>query len=116
MVDAHAMFNDDVNIELLAVPDCPNIALARERVRAALNELGAFATVHEHVIDSDAEAARRGMRGSPTILIDGIDPFAEPTLPHSVSCRLYAVDGGVQGSPSISQLVRAMGLSGGEAG
>jgi len=112
------MFNGDVNIELLAVPDCPNVALAlaRERVRIVLNELRAFATVHEHVIDSDAEAARLGMRGSPTILIDGIDPFAEPTSAHSISCRLFAVDGGVQGSPSIGQLVRAMGPTSGEAG
>lgn len=112
-----AGLNAEVNIELLAVPDCPNIALARERVRAALNELGALATVHERVIDTDAEAARCGMRGSPTVLINGIDPFAEPTMQHSVSCRLYAVDGGVQGSPSIGQLVRAMSASsGGEAG
>ncbi|MEO6712070.1 MAG: DsbA family protein [Mycobacteriales bacterium] len=110
------MFNDDVHIELLSVPDCPNIALARERVRAALDEAGAFATLHERVIGTDEEAARHGMRGSPTILINGIDPFAQPTMPHSVSCRLYTVDGGVQGSPSIGQLVRAMGASGGGAG
>lgn len=48
------------------------------------------------------------MRGSPTILIDGMDPFAEPSLLPSVSCRLYAVNGKVQGSPSISQLVQAI--------
>ena len=34
------------------------------------------------------EAARYGMQGSPTILIDGRDPFAEPGAAASLSCRL----------------------------
>ena len=38
-------------------------------------------------IGDEDQAARRGMHGSPTILIDGIDPFAVPGQPASVSCR-----------------------------
>ena len=34
------------------------------------------------------------MYGSPTLLIDGVDPFAEPGQPPSMSCRLYRDDDG----------------------
>ena len=50
------------------------------------------------------------MHGSPTILVDGIDPFAEPGQPASVSCRLYRHGNGqVDGAPSVSQLRQAIG-------
>ena len=29
------------------------------------------------------------MTGSPTLLVDGADPFARPGQPPSISCRLY---------------------------
>jgi hypothetical protein len=49
------------------------------------------------------------MRGSPTMLVDGTDPFAEPGQPASVSCRLYRnSDGHIAGAPSVSQLRQAI--------
>lgn len=49
------------------------------------------------------------MRGSPTLLIDGVDPFAEPGLRPSLSCRLYHDDDGrTSGAPSASQLRQAI--------
>ena len=60
-------------------------------------------------IGDEDQAARRGMHGSPTILIDGIDPFAVPGQPASVSCRLYRdSDGRADGAPSVRQLRRAI--------
>jgi hypothetical protein len=45
------------------------------------------------------------MHGSPTLLIDGQDPFADPDTPSSLSCRLYrAPDGRQQGAPSVADL------------
>jgi hypothetical protein len=50
------------------------------------------------------------MHGSPTLLVDGSDPFAEPEEPASVSCRLYRYGNGqVDGAPSVSQLRQAIG-------
>jgi hypothetical protein len=50
------------------------------------------------------------MHGSPTLLIGGVDPFAEPGQPPSMSCRLYRDgDGQVTGAPTIGQLRQALG-------
>lgn len=38
-------------------------------------------TVHRRIIDSDEEAERVRFLGSPTILIDGVDPWAHEDAP-----------------------------------
>jgi len=66
--------------------------------------------VSHQVISDEGDAARWGMHGSPTLLIDGVDPFAEPGQPPSLSCRLYRDDDGrISGAPSASQLRQAIG-------
>ncbi|MEY9936759.1 organomercurial lyase [Streptacidiphilus sp. MAP5-3] len=45
------------------------------------------------------------MHGSPTLLVDGRDPFAAPGTAATVSCRLYrSADGRVDGAPSVEAL------------
>jgi Alkylmercury lyase len=96
-----------VHLTVLAVPDCPNVNLLEQRLAQALERRDV--TVSRHVISDQDEAARRGMHGSPTILVDGIDPFAEPGLPASVSCRLYRDRRGrAEGAPSVRQLRHAI--------
>jgi hypothetical protein len=70
------------------VPDCPNVKLLEERLAQVLGGRQDV-TVSRQVIADQDEAARRGMHGSPTILVDGVDPFAGPGQSASVSCRLY---------------------------
>uniref|UniRef100_A0AAU2UVT8 Thioredoxin-like fold domain-containing protein n=1 Tax=Streptomyces sp. NBC_00003 TaxID=2903608 RepID=A0AAU2UVT8_9ACTN len=54
-------------------------ARVAERLRQALDAVGLSDTVFTTcVIAEQAEAERSGFTGSPTILIDGCDPFAEP--------------------------------------
>ncbi|MGH3149266.1 MAG: alkylmercury lyase family protein [Streptosporangiaceae bacterium] len=96
-----------MRIEVLTVPDCPNGPVVLERLAVVLAGRPQVQVV-EHVITEQAEAARRGMRGSPTVLIDGHDPFAGPDLPPSLSCRLYRDrKGRAQGAPSIEELRHA---------
>jgi Alkylmercury lyase len=98
-----------MHLIVLAVPDCPNVTLLEERLAQVLDGRRDV-TVSRHVITDQEEAARRGMHGSPTILVDGIDPFAEPGQPASVSCRLYRdSDGQLAGAPSLPQLRQAIG-------
>jgi hypothetical protein len=98
-----------VHLIVLAVPDCPNVKLLDRRLAQVL-EGRRNVTVNHHVVDDPELAARRGMHGSPTILVDGIDPFAEPGQQASVSCRLYRDDDGhSDGAPSVSQLRQAIG-------
>jgi hypothetical protein len=97
-----------VHLTVLAVPGCASVRLLEQRLARALYDRPDV-TVSRHVIDDQDQAARRGMRGSPTILIDGIDPFAEPGQPASVSCRLYRHGHGPpDGAPSVRRLRRAI--------
>ena len=41
------------------------------------------------MITNHEQADAYGLRGSPTLLIDGVDPFAQPGQPTSLSCRIY---------------------------
>ena len=41
------------------------------------------------LVRTPQEAQAVGFRGSPTALVDGIDPFADPVTPVGLSCRLY---------------------------
>jgi hypothetical protein len=97
-----------MHVTVLAVPGCPNVALLEEQLASALEDRPGV-TVSRHVIADEAEAASRGLHGSPTILINGTDPFAEPGQPASMSCRLYRdSDGRMSGVPSAGQLRQAI--------
>lgn len=53
-----------------------------------LNELGLLHTsVLTTVIDTTAEAIRRNFTGSPTIVINGVDPWAHPDEEPGLACR-----------------------------
>jgi hypothetical protein len=54
------------------------------------------------------DAERLRFRGSPTILIDGRDPFANEAAPFGLSCRVYRTERGLEGSPSLEQLREAL--------
>jgi hypothetical protein len=97
-----------MHLTVLAVPGCPNAALLGEQLASVL-EGRPGVTVSRHVIADEAEAASRGMLGSPTLLINGADPFAEPGQSASMSCRLYrGSDGRVSGVPPAGQLRQAI--------
>ncbi|MGW1544427.1 organomercurial lyase [Streptomyces sp. NPDC002309] len=96
-----------MHVTVLRVADCPNARPALERVAAALG--GRQAQVELVEVADEAEAARLGMYGSPTILIDGTDPFAPPGAVPSLSCRLYRnADGTVSGAPDETALRQAL--------
>ena len=97
-----------MHLMVLAVPGCPNAALLEEQLADVL-EGRPGVTVSRQVIADEAEAASRGMLGSPTLLINGADPFAEPGQSASMSCRLYrGSDGRISGVPSVGQLRQAI--------
>lgn len=98
-----------VDVRLLTVTDCPHRDLTLRRVREALARVGVpQIAVIERVVDDPTDAAARGMRGSPTVLIDGHDPFATADTTTSVSCRMYPTATGYDGAPSVDHLVAAL--------
>ncbi len=96
-----------VRIDILYVPGCPNLTAARTHVQQAVHDAGLSAVVEEVEIHTPADAQRFGMHGSPTILIDGHDPFRLADVP-SLACRLYRTGDGVQGAPSVADLVEVL--------
>lgn len=92
-----------MNVTLLYFDNCPNWREADEHLRALEQELPDLRVVR-HLVDTPEEAERTGFRGSPSILIDGIDPFADPDAPVGLSCRVYQTPDGPAGSPTLDQL------------
>lgn len=94
-------------VTILHVADCPNWRLAGERVRLALGERADVRV--EHQLVQTAEQARElGFTGSPTILVDGVDPFAEPGRPAGLACRVYLTADGLAVAPAVEQLIRVL--------
>lgn len=80
---------------------CPHWQLADERLRTLVGEFG-FELSYE-AIDTPEAAEEAGFRGSPTILVDGVDPFADGDEPVGLSCRVYDTPGGPAGAPTMEQ-------------
>lgn len=99
------LYRSGMRIEVLTVADCPNRTHVIARLHEALHQIDAEAVdIEERVIDTPAAAASAGMHGSPTVLVNGQDPFADDTTVASLSCRLYPTPTGFDGAPSVDAL------------
>lgn len=98
-----------MTIALRYFAGCPNWRLAEERLRAALTSIGAGdAVIALEPVETHEEAVRLRFRGSPTILLDGQDPFADEDASVGLACRVYATEEGLQGAPTLAQLRSAL--------
>ncbi|RMH69863.1 MAG: thioredoxin family protein [Actinomyces sp.] len=92
-----------MDVTLLYFDDCPNWLEADAHLRAIAAERPDI-RITRHIVDTPEEAERTGFRGSPSILVDGVDPFADPDAPVGLSCRVYQTPDGPAGSPTLEQL------------
>ncbi len=98
-----------MDVTLRYFDGCPNRRTAEARLRAALDRLGRPDTViTREQVASDEEAEALDFRGSPTILVDGRDPFASPGGPVGLACRVYATPQGLAGAPTVEQLLEVL--------
>jgi len=96
-------------VELLYFSGCPNWQVAQERLTEALERTGhADQRVTLVEVEADAQAQRLHFPGSPTIRLNGRDPFPAPEQTYGMSCRIYTTPDGLSGVPSLDQLVRAL--------
>jgi hypothetical protein len=88
---------------------CPNWQITHERLKQAIEGLGVKVVMQ--LVETPEEAAEVGFRGSPTVLIDGVDPFADPDTraAGALACRVYRTE---DGSPTVEQLRDALALNG----
>jgi hypothetical protein len=98
-----------MEVELLVVRECPHTVGAAQLLRTALDDIGLpdidFRTT---TIVSQADAERRGFRGSPAFFADGTDLFREPGSQPGLSCRLYRSSDPAAGVPDLVDLRRAL--------
>lgn len=100
-------------MELLVVADCPHEKPAAKLLRSALDDIGLNAVNFQlTVVDTHEEAERRRFVGSPTILLDGIDPFQTPGQPASLACRLYPGPGGLPDLRALRQVLKRAAFEG----
>jgi hypothetical protein len=97
-----------MELTVLTVRDCPNAAAFEERLAAALAG-HPDAVVRRRLVADEREAVETGMTGSPTLLINGLDPFATPGQVPGLSCRLYRDAAGRPArAPSVEDFRRAL--------
>lgn len=100
-----------MDVSLMYFDDCPNWKVADERLAEAAAERPDV-VVTRHRVETAEEAERLGFHGSPSILVDGVDVFAETGAGVGLSCRLYRTPAGLDGAPTMEQLRAALGVTG----
>jgi hypothetical protein len=98
-----------VHITVQYFDDCPNWRTGRDRLHAAVQQVGADRfDIELRLILSHEQAVAEGFHGSPSFLLDGVDPFADPGAPVGMACRVYRTTDGLAGSPTVEQLVEVL--------
>lgn len=92
-----------MEITLQYFEGCPNWKVADQHINELAQEFPQI-TVSRHLVETVEEAERVGFRGSPSILFDGVDPFAQPDAPVGLACRRYITPAGFAGAPTVDQL------------
>lgn len=91
-----------VGVTLQYFDGCPNW----EETERRLARLGVPVTLQR--IETVEEAVRLGFRGSPTVLVNGVDPFHDAGAPVGLSCRIYRGPTGPAGMPSADDLEKVI--------
>jgi len=92
-----------MDITLQYFDGCPNWKVLDERLTALLGGRDDATVIHQ-LVETREDAARVGFRGSPSLLVDGIDPFATADTSVGFACRVFQTPDGPAGSPTMEQL------------
>ncbi|MDW3221085.1 MAG: thioredoxin family protein [Acidimicrobiales bacterium] len=92
-----------MDVTLLYFDDCPNWLEADAHLRTLAAERRDL-HITRRIVDTPEAAEETQFRGSPSILVDGLDIFADADAPVGLSCRVYQTPDGTAGAPTIEQL------------
>lgn len=96
-----------MDVVLQYFDDCPNWKRTATHLDALAAEVPGLVVSLQRV-ETTEEAERLNFRGSPSILVDGVDPFAPDDAPAGLACRVYPTPHGPAGSPTLEQLRTAI--------
>lgn len=97
-----------VRIQLLYFDGCPGWHVMHDRLLEVAASVDGAPAVELVEVRSPAEATAWGFHGSPSVLVDGVDPFAEADAPVGMACRLYRTPEGLRGVPTLDQLAAVL--------
>lgn len=98
-----------MRLDLFYFDGCPNWAVADERLREALRLAGrSDLLIERHQVETPEQADAVGFLGSPTVRINGRDPFAQGGEQVALTCRVYSTPTGLAGSPTVEQFLEAL--------
>jgi hypothetical protein len=95
-----------VEVKVLYFDGCPHWRTAADRLVALQAEMGFDLTRQPVETPEEAELVR--FKGSPTIQVDGVDPFGPADAPIGFACRVYETPEGPAGSPTVEQLRKVL--------
>ena len=98
-----------MRVQLLYFDGCPHWTLMEERLKEALSLAGIPRMIEYHHVETPEEAEEFRFAGSPSILLDGRDPFAASSSGFGLACRVYSTPEGDAGAPTVEQLATAIG-------
>ena len=96
-----------VKLTLLYFDGCPHWADA-DSLLAEIAKERDNVIVERRIVDTPERAVEEQFRGSPTILVDGVDPFTDLDTPVGLSCRIFHTPAGPAGVPTKAQLLEAI--------
>jgi len=96
-------------VELQFTADCPNWPTTYAHLVSALHDLGRDQDdICMTLVHDEAQAQVLQFTGSPTVIVDGVDPFADPHVTAALACRLYDTPDGRRGTPTLAQVTAAL--------
>jgi hypothetical protein len=99
-------------IQLLYFEGCPHWPTMHDHIREALRAEGMQGVEPILVrVETQEDAERLRFTGSPTILVDGRDPFGVAEDFYGLTCRLYDTPYGRAGTPTVEQIRSAFRLA-----
>lgn len=97
-----------VQIDVLYTPDDENAQTVADLVEQVVADLELDADIQYIEVHSDKQAFERNFIGSPTIRINGVDPWPIPNAPAGMRVRLFFTDQGPLDYPTYEMLADAL--------
>jgi len=98
----------DMDVEVLVIPDCPGSDTASALLRMALDDIGLAGTPFTvRTVDSDEAARACRFAGSPAFVVDGMDLF-DSGGSGALACRVYRTPDGPRNVPDLGALRQAL--------
>jgi hypothetical protein len=107
-----------MKVRVVYFEGCPNHEPTVALIREVAAKVGAVVEVEEVKVETDEDARRERLLGSPTVQVSGldIDPASRERTDFSFSCRVYAGENGLPGREMIAAALTGRAAQAGSCG